>query len=186
MVKNSQKQSKKIKNVKNGQKGFKTVKKLSKTVNNSQKQSKTVKNCQKTVKTCTFCTFCTFCSFCTFCTCTLCTFCIFIHHTSSIIHHPSSITHHPSSIISHLIDCLPPEQDWISQSSLIPNYDHRQRQHFHGHSCRGLPFGDCLIRRALLLIAVILHPSQRPINLACSVILLSTVLFCTEQYYPNS
>ena len=30
------------------------------------------------------------------------------------------------------------------------------------------------------------HPPQPPINLACSVILLSTVLFCTARYYPNS
>ena len=43
-----------------------------------------------------------------------------------------------------------------------------------------------IIRRALLLVAVILHPPQRPINLACSVILLSTVLFCTAWYFSNS
>ena len=77
-----------------------------------------------------------------------------IHHPSSIIHHPSSIIHHPSSIISHLIDCLPPEQDWISQSSLISNYDHDIRivlLQGNGHSCRGLPFGDGLIRLGYLL-----------------------------------
>ena len=54
-----------------------------------------------------------------------------IHHPSSIIHHPSSIIHHPSSIISHLIDCLPPEQGWISQSSLISNYDHDDDGNIH-------------------------------------------------------
>ena len=81
-----------------------------------------------------------------------------IHHPSSIIHHPSSIIHHPSSfilhpssiichpssIISHLIDCLPLELGWISQSALISNYvDDR---HYHGHSCRGISFGNSLIR----------------------------------------
>ena len=55
------------------------------------------------------------------------------------------------SIISNFIDCLSPEQGWTSQSFLISNYDHRQQQttddnrHYHGHSCRGLPFGDGLI-----------------------------------------
>ena len=37
---------------------------------------------------------------------------------------PSSIIHHQSSIISQLIDCLTLKQGWISQISLISNYDH--------------------------------------------------------------
>ena len=77
-----------------------------------------------------------------------------IHHPSSIIHHPSSIIHHPSTIIHHqsnLIDCLPPQQGLISQSSLISNYDHNNNDNMQGniHSCRGLPFGDGLIKNVI-------------------------------------
>ena len=67
--------------------------------------------------------------------------------------HSSSIRHHQSSIISHLINFHPLEQGWMSQSSLISKYDHRQQQtdnrQSHGHSCRGLPFGvKCLSAKA--------------------------------------
>ena len=55
-----------------------------------------------------------------------------------IIHHPSSIIHHQSSIISQLIDCLTLKQGWISQISLISNYDH-DRQHTTDNTQTGTP-----------------------------------------------
>ena len=68
-----------------------------------------------------------------------------IYHLSTVIHHQSSIIHHLLSIISRLIYFLPLEQGWISQTSLISNYDQDNRQqHTDGNSCGGLPFGDGL------------------------------------------
>ena len=40
---------------------------------------------------------------------------------------PSSIIRHQSSIISNLLHCLTLEQGWVSQTSIISNYDHRQQ-----------------------------------------------------------
>ena len=60
-----------------------------------------------------------------------------------------TVQRHQSSIISQLIDCLTLKQGCISQTSLISNYDHdnNRQQQTGGHSCRGLPFGDGLIKQ---------------------------------------
>ena len=77
-----------------------------------------------------------------------------IHLPSTIICHPSSIIYHQSFIIRHLIDCLPLEHGWISQTSLISNYDQRQKQQLQSnkHSCRGLPFENGLTTLTYVLI----------------------------------
>ena len=40
---------------------------------------------------------------------------------------PETVKRQQPSIISHWIDCLPLEQGWISQTSRISNFDHRQQ-----------------------------------------------------------
>ena len=50
------------------------------------------------------------------------------HGVRKVYHGVRKVYHGQSSIISHWIDCLPQEQGWISQISLISNYGDNNRQ----------------------------------------------------------